>query len=87
MDLKELNLFSLFKGTITHDFSMKDIVEQSQTTTWEHSFGVGLETSFSAGVPLIGETSFSISLSYNYKNGGSNTVTSKQEVLENFKVM
>ena len=73
-------------GTITHDFSLKDIVEQSQTTTWEHSFGASLSASFSAGVPLVGETKFSISLSYNYKNGGSSTVTSKQEVLEKFQV-
>ena len=65
---------------------MKDIVEQSQTTTWEHSFGASLTTSFSAGVPLVGETSFSISLSYNFKTGGSSTVTSKQEVLEKFQV-
>jgi len=83
---KQSTYSNVGKGSVYHTFTLKDIKETSETTTWEHAFGVELNAEFSYGVPLVGETKFSVKLSYNYKSGGSNTVTSKKEIWEQFKV-
>ena len=55
----------------------------SETTTWEHAWGIELSASYSSSLNLILESntiSMGVTLSYNGKDGTSSTVEDKQTV-------
>jgi len=72
--------------TSEHTFAFEKTVEESSTTNWEQSFGMGMSFGFSASLPLGMEMSVGIDLNYDSKTGGEATRTTTRKVSQSTTV-
>lgn len=74
--------------TVTRTVTVAFAKDREETTTWEHSFGVMMESSIESGTlaRLVANVHFSLTIAYDYKWGGSKTVTKSTEFEETVEV-
>ena len=70
------------KATVTFSSS------RTETTTWEHHFGIMASLSYSSGLitSIVGNIEFQLTTTYDYLTGGSSEVTNAVEYSETVTV-
>lgn len=75
-------------STVRRSETLSFTMSRTETTTWDHHFGVKAQIKFEGGLiaKLVADVEFKLTLSYDYKTGGSTAVTNQVQSSESVTV-
>ena len=71
---------------VSYTYELSYEREEVQSTTWNASWGFGINLSYEMGVPDVNESSFSMTINYNYEKGGSSSKSKSTKFVRSITV-